>query len=367
MAVPSSIRLVDSFVSVLVLKDIVVGMAASLSALVVFLVVQKLVLERHARAIDGAIDRYRQAISSDAWPSDVTVDLKRRVDRKALAMALNSGEVPVPLEHLRRAPWYGEAVRNLKESAMRGKWGMRVFALELLGKLGAVEQRPMVDEIVRHESHPQVYAAGLGCLAEFVDDSSWLRFLWDRLQDRPALSGSFNEWLFRTAIGALTGRRGAEVAVAAVRELLVNASLQDPLTLDLISAIGKAGLGQLVPELVARYAQERASKATRIACVRAVGLVRPDHSLLLRALRDRDWEVCAVGAKYLRGTTPEVIGALSACLTASAFYVRFNAAVTLATLGDSGREALERALVCPDRFARDISRYALHMSRPVYA
>lgn len=367
MTAPPLVGLVNSLVSLVVLEAVVLAIGISLSALVTFLVVQKLVLERRTRAINRATNLYRKAISSDVWPDDVTVDLRRRVDRKALARALDADDAPPLLGRLRSAPWYGDAVRHLGSSVTRGKWGSRVVALELLGKLGAIEQRPMVDDIVCHEAHPEVYAAGLGCLAQFVDQSSELRFLWDRLQERPALSGSYNEWLFRTAIVALTERRGADAAVDAVRELFAGTSLQDPLTLDFISAIGKAGLSPLVPELAARYGWEHAPKGARIACVRAVGLIQPTHAVLLRALSDPEWEIRAVGAKYLRGTAPDVVAALSDCLTAPAFYVRFNAAVTLAALGEAGREALERALEYPDRFARDISRYALHMSQPAYA
>ena len=91
-------------------------------------------------------------------------------------------------------------------------------------------------------------------------------------------------------------------------------------------------------------------------------MLQPEHSLLLNALTDLDWEVQASGAKYLRSATPAAIAALSDCLTSPAFYVRLNAATTLGSLGQQGREVLEQALMSADAFAREISRYALSVA-----
>jgi len=342
-------------------------MAVILLSLIVLLILQKLVLERRSWAIQQASDRYAKALVDGTRPEDLPVDPRRLIERRALARALGAYGADIATGQLRSAPWYGELVRRLQRDAVHREWGGRVAAFEMLGDLGAAELRPFLEAAARREKHPQAYAACLGCLARFTDQASGLASLWSEVRENPPLSGSFNEGLFRTAIAALIRRASEDAAAGAVRRLLADANPHDPLTLDVISAVGKSGLTALVPQLAGLCAPPEAPKSLRIACVRAIGTLQPDHPLLLGALTDRDWEVRAMGAKYLRGTAPGVIAALADCLTSPAFYVRYNAASTLAGLGGQGRAALERAQDSSDTFARDISRYALRVLQVSHA
>jgi HEAT repeats len=354
-------RLIDPALLAPLLQAIAFAMAVSLLALVLVLALQKLVLERRHRAEVDAADGYARALANGTRVEALCVDPRRLSQRRALARVLRADGTKVATGQLRAAPWYVELVRRLQKDAMRTAWGERVAALEMLADLGAADLRPFLEEAADREKHPQAYAACLACLAEFAEQASALAALWNRLQAKPALSGSFNEGLFRIAIDALSRHGSPQTAADAVQRLLADANPSDPLALDVIRAVGKSGLASLVPELVPLCSGPQAPKSLRIACVRAVGMLQPDHSLLLNALTDHDWEVRASGAKYVRGTTPSIIAALSDCLTSPAFYVRYNAATTLAALGDEGRVALERTLTSCDAFAREISRYALHV------
>lgn len=336
-------------------------MAVSLFSLVLLLVLQKIVLERRYRAEQEASDHYARALANGTRVEDLSVDPRRLSERRALARALRAVGTDVGTGQLRAAPWYDELVRRLQRGARRKAWGERVAAFEMLGDLRAAELRPFLEEAAARENQPEAYAACLNSLARLVDQASALEALWNQLQARSTLSRSFNEGVFRSAIASLSRHSSPDTASQTVRHLLANANPHDPLTLDVIWAIGKSGLSSLVPQLVALHGRPQAPKSLRIGCVRAVGMLRPDHPLLLNALSDRDWEVQAGGAKYLRSTAPRVIAGLSDCLTSPAFYVRLNAATTLADLGRDGRSALERALTSPDAFAREISRYALRV------
>ena len=334
-------------------------MAVTLLALIVLLVLQKIVLERRHREEREAADRHAKALANGTRLQDLAVDPRRPSQRRALARTLRAGGADVATGQLRSAPWYGGLVARLQRDCRRKAWGERVAAFEMLECLGAAELRPFLEEAARREDHPQAYAACLACLARLVDRPSGLESLWNQLQAKPVLSGSFNQGLFRSAIEALSRHSSPQTAVEALQQLLADANPLDPLTLDVIWGVGKSGLASLVPQLVALGGAAQAPKSLRIACVRAVGMLQPDHPLLLSALSDRDWEVQANGAKYLRSTTPGVIAGLSGCLTSPAFYVRYNAASSLAALGREGRTVLEAALTSSDAFARDISRYAL--------
>ena len=336
-------------------------MVVSLFSLVLLLVLQKIVLERRYRAERETSDRYARALANGTRVEDLCVDPRRLSERRALARALRAVGTDLGSGQLRAAPWYDELVRRLQRDARRKAWGERVAAFEMLGDLGAAELRPFLEEAAAREDQPQAYAACLNSLARLVDRASALETLWNQLRAKPALSRSFNEGIFRSAIAALSRHSSPDTAAEAVRHLLANANPRDRLTLDVIWAIGKSGLASLVPQLVALHRRPKAPKSLRIGCVRAVGMLQPGHPLLLIALSDRDWEVQASGAKYLRSTAPGVIAGLSNCLTSPAFYVRLNAATTLPHLGRDGRSALERALTSPDAFAREISRYALRV------
>jgi hypothetical protein len=354
-------RLIDPALLAPLLQAIAIAMAVSLLSLVLLLVLQKIMLERRYREEREAADRYARALADGTRVDELAVNPRRLSERRALARALRACGTDVANGQLRTASWYGELIRRVQKDAMRTAWGERVAAFEMLGDLGAQELRQFLEESAHRENHPQAYAACLACLAKFADQARALAALWNQLQAKPLLSGSFNEGLFRIAIDALGARASRETAAGVVQQLLADANPRDPLTLDLIRAVGKSGLASLVPELVALCSGPQAPKSLRIACVRAVGMLQPDHGLLLKALTDQDWEVQASSAKYVRGTAPGVIAALSDCLTAGAFYVRYNAATTLAALGDEGQAALERTLTSSDAFAREISRYALRV------
>jgi HEAT repeats len=354
-------RLLDHAPLAPVLQTIALAMAVILLSLIVQLALQKIVLERRYREEQDAADRYAKALADGTRLEDLAFDPRRPSQRRALARTLRASGADVATGQLRGAAWYGALVARLQRECRRKAWGERVAAFEMLEYLGTGELRPFLEEAARREDHPQAYAACLACLARLVDRPSGLESLWNQLQAKPLLSGSFNQGLFRSAIDALCRHSSRQSAAEAVQQLLAGANPLDPLTLDVIWGVAKAGLASLVPQLVALCGAAQAPKSLRIACVRAVGMLQPDHPLLLNALSDPDWEVQVNGAKLLRSTTPGVIAGLSGCLTSPAFYVRYNAATSLAALGRDGRTVLEAALTCSDAFARDISRYALRV------
>jgi hypothetical protein len=359
-------RYIDPALLVPALQAIAVVMATILLSLIALLALQKIVLERRDRAVGEAVDRYVKDLAAGRRIEELAVDPHLASQRRALGIALRSGETGVDLERVRAAPWYGALIRHLRKEASHGVWGDRVAAFEMLGLLRTAELRPFLLESAPRQRHPQVYGACLACLAQLCDDTTALKGLWQQLQMNAPLSNSFNEGLIRTAITAL-GRKPSTVAAdEAIRQLLAATDADDPLVLSVIGAIGRSGLASLVPQLALRFEDEHASKALRIACIRAVGMLDAGHPLLIRALADADWEVRASAARYLRGTTAETIDSLAGCLTAPEFYVRLNAAGSLAALGPAGRAVLERAKDSPDGFARDVSRYALAIPEPVH-
>ena len=123
------------------------------------------------------------------------------------------------------------------------------------------------------------------------------------------------------------------------------------------------GLARALPALHAiasliRFGTER----ERIKACRALGRLARDEAvpLLLEGLEDEAWVVRSQAAVALgRIGDGRAVRPLEQALTDTAWWVRANAAEALRACGEPGREALRRALVAEDRFARDRAREAL--------
>lgn len=100
----------------------------------------------------------------------------------------------------------------------------------------------------------------------------------------------------------------------------------------------------------------------RVSAARALGSSGTDRCVekLISSLADPAWQVQAQAAKALaaRGD-PRAVPDLERCLDNQAWWVRANAAEALASLGQAGAAALRRALLGPDRYARDRAAEAL--------
>ena len=85
---------------------------------------------------------------------------------------------------------------------------------------------------------------------------------------------------------------------------------------------------------------------------------------LEKALSDPAWEVRAQAAKSLGGIEDgQSAASLSACLDDKNWWVRFNSAHALASIGPEGVRVLEETASGGEGFARDISIQMLDMRR----
>jgi HEAT repeat protein len=105
----------------------------------------------------------------------------------------------------------------------------------------------------------------------------------------------------------------------------------------------------------------------RVETYRALGLIGDASTLpmILGGMLDDHWEVraiCSKALKHLSGAAS--VNALQLGLTDKVWWVRFNCASSLASLGNNGKQALQRSLKSPDRFAREISQMILDRSLP---
>jgi len=77
---------------------------------------------------------------------------------------------------------------------------------------------------------------------------------------------------------------------------------------------------------------------------------------LLALLQDPDWRIRGQAARGLGALSADgAVAPLLAAMSDAAWWVRFRAGLALAQLGEPGREALRRARLLPDRFAREMA------------
>jgi HEAT repeat protein len=98
-----------------------------------------------------------------------------------------------------------------------------------------------------------------------------------------------------------------------------------------------------------------------MACIRTLGQIGDERleELMRRCLADADWRVRAVAAKDVRKCSDDIIPALRQVLCDSSYYVRLNAAMSLANKGEAGRAVLRECVQSDDKFGYDMASYAL--------
>jgi HEAT repeat protein len=130
---------------------------------------------------------------------------------------------------------------------------------------------------------------------------------------------------------------------------------------EVIRALGLIGDTSAEPALLAAAASGTVDE--QVAICRALATAGTERSvdLLLRMLQHDAWPVRAQAATALgrRKPSARVVTALEDVMGDPAWWVRANAANALAKLGDAGAEALRRATLHPDRYARGRAEEAL--------
>jgi PBS lyase HEAT-like repeat len=127
-----------------------------------------------------------------------------------------------------------------------------------------------------------------------------------------------------------------------------------------ITVLGKKRVKNAVP-IISKFTTHQELEV-RIQAFRALGEIADESSLsmLISGAMNLEWEIRAICSNALiRYSGKEVIAALQHGLTDSIWWVRFNSANALASLGPPGKLALEETLISPDRFAREMSLMAL--------
>lgn len=249
---------------------------------------------------------------------------------------------------------------HFRKMARSRSWTRRFIAMERLGLLRLPEMRDLYLSILPAEKDPHIISKTVWALS-LIADESVLPAINGVLKDPSFMSSKYAEFVYTNIIASFRDQRREDAFIRFMEGIKSDGEIPLILKRDIIAA---CGVTQFYPakEIVREYYHHfHDSSEMRIACLRALErLSDSDASPLIgEGLNDGDWRVRAVAARSARVCGEELLALLSRALRDKNYYVRMNAALSLAGLGAHGVEALMEATRADDRFAADVSRYVL--------
>ncbi len=341
------------------------------SMLFLFLVLHKVRVERRERKKNTLIEEYR-LILKGYLDRDGKLDL--RLPRSPLEFDALSD---VCIELMREKRYADEKIKEVllitktvdyyRDMSASTSWLKRFYAIEKLGFFKLRDLRDYYREILSTEERPEVKAKVIWALS-MISDRESLQVIVKGLSEGPLLSSKFNEFIFSNVIESLR-EVGEEAAYLELLDKIMNdTSVNDVIKRDMIEAAGTAGLTESVPLMIKYFNQYREKTPMRVACIRAIGKIGSSSGcgVIKEGLRSEDWLQRVTAAKVAHNCPDrETAELLKPLLYDEHYYVRINAAKSLARMGPRGEEILRTEAGSEDRFVRDTIRYILQEGRPV--
>ena len=275
-------------------------------------------------------------------------------------------------------------VRNYKKSSL---WLKHYQIIETLGFLKLPELARLYREIIDRESdllekdrmmkeqqgdgwlsdvknpttrHLHLISKALWALSHLCTSADFWRII-NVLQTPGFMSGKFNEYIFCNIIDAYRHRREIEALLIEMENLVVDDSVPLLIKRDFIQACGTVRFTQshiMVAKCTDLFVD---SSEIKIACIRTLSQIGDERleELMQRYLEDSDWRVRAVAAKDASACSDAIIPALAKVLCDSSYYVRLNAALSLARRGEAGIAVLTTCVESGDKYGQDMALYAL--------
>jgi HEAT repeat protein len=229
----------------------------------------------------------------------------------------------------------------------------RIEACRFAGRLGDPAVVPRLVELLR-DRDPGVRRAAIRALGD-------LRAV-EAVPDIAGVIEAMGEWRNLLLVMALI--RMGPACAPAIGALLGASGARSPATIKgLLQVTSRIGV-VTEPEMIRALASHD-DMEVRVEAVRVLGTIAPDPrsaDVCLAAMDDAEWPVRAIAASSLGRLRDErALPRLARSMGDPAYWVRHHVAEAMASLGDSGAEALRRALNDANPFVRDMASQALFM------
>lgn len=250
-----------------------------------------------------------------------------------------------------------EYYRKMAESSSMPK---RFHAVKRLGNFTLEELKPYFDSRLVEEKTDEVKGAIVWALSRIADQSA-LKRITRVLSKELSLSSKYNEHVYTNIIHSFK-KKGIVVNFLDFMEKMVG-DRRVPLVLkrDIIEACGSSGLDEASRIIADLFFLSDGHPSIKIACMRALGrLMCPEFGgVVSSALFHEDWRVRAQAAQASAGCSDGAAAHLRNLLYDDFYYVRINAAKSLAQLGEKGIALLKKEMDSDDLFVRDTVRFML--------
>jgi len=347
------------------LKEAILILLVATLLLFIVMIFQKLMTEWEDRRITdakhyylSACYRFLQDHSSPVSAPKSRLEVMAAADVVIYLLAESDREKSVHLQNLAAKLQLPEKL--CRQATARGSWVSRLLAVEKMGFLKLPATAPVYRSLLDREQEPHIIAKLLWALSQIATVSD-VAIINRVLRSHPVFSGKFNEMIYGNIISTFTDRNEEAEALQLLKDMLADQQLALLLKRDLIEACGTVQFKSSMPLLRNTYHHFSGEAPMKIACLRALGVMAGDSKgeLTLPALKDPDWRVRAVAARYAVFAGEGITPSLTALLGDSNYHVRINAAQSLGAISDEGRGVLYQQLTSSDRFVRDVCAYVL--------
>jgi HEAT repeat protein len=339
------------------------GLLAALTAAAALLLAALLLLNWWHRRSDARASRLRQSLAPmlAAWAEQVSAPaevewlarLPRGDGRTVLVACLEAlpGLAPDAAERVREAIRRSGLARREVTLLHHRSAARRIEGCRFAGRLGDPGAVPLLVERLR-DRDPAVRREGIRALGELRA----VETVGDIAEAIEAMGGWGNLLLVMALIrmGPASARRIG---------VLLAASKSPAMTKALLQVTGRLGIAT-DPAMI-RTLAGHPDPEIRVEAVRVLGAIVPDgqtSSICLAAMDDPEWPVRALAAWSLGRVGDErAIARLARAMGDPAYWVRQHAAEAMATLGERGAAALQRALEDENPFVRDMAAQTLFM------
>lgn len=333
---------------------------------IVVMVVHKVLLERKERRMALLKSRYLSSMFLVLGKGEIDLARPKGADEFAaladVCIYLMANASEAESEVIRKTVRDFGIVGFYSEQLPRARfWITRYKLVEKLGFLKLPELAPLFRSIIVSEQEDrQVVGKATWALSLICSEKDLPQIL-ARVSLPDFMSAKFNEHVFVNIISSFRVKGEKERLLELFSELLTGEKMPLLVKRDFIEACGNAGLCEAQPLIISCAREFGSSPEMRIACLRSLQKLGGDmlDAVVLAGLRDEDWRVRAVAAKSVEKCSEAVIPPLELALGDQSYYVRLNAALSLAQKGEAGRAALDRQTQSRDRFVREVSRYVM--------
>lgn len=195
----------------------------------------------------------------------------------------------------------------------------------------------------------------------FIADKEVLKKITEELSSGILPSGKYCEYVYTNIIQSFKSQKIIPEFLYFLGEIKGKNLVPLDLKKSILEACGTAGLKE-ASSLIKDYYFCYVEKAEmRITCMRVLGKLRSPElcGIVTTRLFDPDWRVRAVAARSAFMCNGRGVSHLRNLLYDEHYYVRINAAQTLASLGEDGLAVLRSEINSKDKFVQDTVKYML--------